>query len=335
MLSNSILGQGQTLIVKRGGQVFQTFPLTMPILRIGRTPESGLPLPDREVSRSHAELRMEPQGPILTDLGSSNGTFIGNQRLLPNQPHVLADGATFRIGPFLLTYQGSKLPSSPGEESESDTQGLPIGVQDLGRGQPLQPAPRVVGPVPIEISGAGASSAPTTRSQAPRPPSRRPLEEPNSIYSRYLPDIFQEDDFLRRFLHIFEDIWEPLEQRQDHIAMYFDPRTCPVSFLPWLASWLDIPLKTHWPIARQRRLLAQAIELYSWRGTSYGLIRMIEVCTGLIPTITDVPGQPHVFRIQISLAVGAADETVDRALIENLIQTHKPAHVGYILEVLE
>ena len=107
------------LIVRREGKVIQTLPLNMPVIRIGRTPENGLSLSDPMVSRAHAELRMELQGLILTDLGSSNGTFIGTQRLLPNQPHVLTPGATFRIGPFLLTYQASKPAMQPqGQEDE-------------------------------------------------------------------------------------------------------------------------------------------------------------------------------------------------------------------------
>src|SRR5437764_15246458 len=89
----------------------------MPVLRIGRTPENGLALPHPMISRNHAELRMGQQGPMLTDLGSSNGTFIGDQRLLPNQPRVLTDGITFRIGPYLLTYQASK-PSAPPQREE-------------------------------------------------------------------------------------------------------------------------------------------------------------------------------------------------------------------------
>jgi phage tail-like protein len=155
----------------------------------------------------------------------------------------------------------------------------------------------------------------------------------DSIYLRYLPDIFQENDFLRRFLNIFEDIWEPLEQRQDHIEMYFDPLTCPESFLPWLASWLDFPFNTYWPVAQYRRLLAQAMELYRWRGTRYGLIRMIELFTGLTPVITENPSESFVFHIRITLPPGSSGETVDKGLIEELIQMHKPAHAGYLLEV--
>jgi phage tail-like protein len=141
--------------------------------------------------------------------------------------------------------------------------------------------------------------------------------------------IFQESDYLGRFLLIFESIWEPLEQRQDHVALYFDPRTCPASFLPWLASWLDLSLKAHWPEMRRRRLLEEALDLYRWRGTAYALVRIIEVCTGLTPEITEAPAQPLVFTVSITVPPGSS---VDKDLIEDLIKEHKPAHAGYRLE---
>ena len=91
-----------------------------------------------------------------------------------------------------------------------------------------------------------------------------------------------------------ESIWEPLEQRQDHIDAYFDPATSPASFLPWLASWIDPTLNTRWPEKRLRALLAEAMNLYRWRGTRYGVARMIELCTGLTPQITEDPAAPFV-----------------------------------------
>jgi phage tail-like protein len=299
------------LIVQTRGELVQTISLQAPLLRIGRSPESDLQLDHGMISRSHAEVRVGPQGATLTDLGSANGTFIGEQHLLPNQPHLLTNGMSFRIGPYQLTYRVSSA-----EPQEADEPALPI---------PDQPT------LPPEVAVTRKPSTPPKAT----PPTRQPVEgEPASLYARFLPDIYQENDFLQRFLRIFEDIWEPLEQRQDHISLYFDPHTCPLSFLPWLASWLDIPFNPHWPEARQRRLLSQAMELYSWRGTSYGLARLIEICTGLTPQITEKPNEPFVFHIRISLSNASNDEHIDRAFLEELIQTHKPAHAGYVLEVL-
>ena len=112
--------------------------------------------------------------------------------------------------------------------------------------------------------------------------------------------------------------------------MYFHPRTCPATFLPWLAQWLDLTLDPRLPEARQRAILAQAVEIYQWRGTRFGLERMIEICTGLNIDISEDPSQPFVFHVQVTVPNPG---TVDRQLIEDLIQSHKPAHVGYTLEL--
>ncbi|HET8841408.1 MAG TPA: phage tail protein I [Ktedonobacteraceae bacterium] len=307
--------QSAQLIIRTQEAVVKTLSLTMTVLRIGRAPENGLQLDHNMISRSHAEIRLQAQGVTLTDLGSSNGTFIGSERLLAHQPHLLTEGSSFRIGPYWFTYH-----TSVAEPQEADEPPM----QEPATRLPEFTTTRLEMAVPKMVSSPQAE-----------PPQRRfPAKGAISLFARFLPDIYQENDFLQRFLRIFEDIWEPLEYRQDHIALYFDPRTCPVSFLPWLASWLDIPLNHHWPEARQRRLLSQAMELYSWRGTSYGLARLIEICTGLTPEITQKPNEPFIFHIRITLSRTHNEEPVDRSFLEDLIQTHKPAHAGYILEVV-
>lgn len=163
-------------------------------------------------------------------------------------------------------------------------------------------------------------------------PSRPPAEDPDFIDVEQLAarDARHDSSFLNRLLLICETIWEPFEQRQDHLERYVDPRTCPASLVPWFAGWLGLRVEPYWPESRQRALLGAAMELYRWRGTAHGLTRMLEVCTGHIVTVEDVPERPFVVRVVVTAAPGQA---VDRELIEELIRTHKPAHVGYLLEL--
>ena len=303
------------LIVALEGNVVQTLALTMATLTIGRTPDNGLSLPHPNVSRRHAELRLTPGGLAVTDTGSSNGTFVNGQQLLAHQPRVLPNGATFDIGPFTMTFHG-------GAAAAADDV-LPEGEQP------------VVAPAPL----ATPNVAPVTGATAPPPlaPPRpsyppQPLRQRASNYLKRLPVIYEEADFLGRFLLLFETVWEPLEQRQDHVQMYVASSTAPAGFLPWLASWLDADLNPHWPEARRRQLLGEAMDLHRWRGTRYGLARMLELHTGLTPEIHDEPNQPYVFHVRLAVPAGA---TLDRALVEDIIQTHKPAHAGYVLEIVQ
>jgi phage tail-like protein len=157
-----------------------------------------------------------------------------------------------------------------------------------------------------------------------------PPAEPVSSYLDFLPVIFQDGDFLGRFLLIFQSIWEPLEQRQDHMDMYFDPRTCPVPFLAWLADWFGVSIGQVADEGRLRNLLSEAVELYRWRGTRYGMTRLIEVCTGITPLIVETPTNPSILHIRVWVPPSSG---VDRDTIERLVQAHKPAHTAYLLEV--
>lgn len=301
------------LIVRLEESVVQTLSLNVPVITIGRAPDNTLSLIHPLISRRHAEIRLEASGPIIVDLGSANGTVVDGERLLAQQPRLLPPGAVVQVGPYALTYDPRDAAAPEVEPS-----GAPAATAE----------PAAVAAIPLQAmpSVPPGMMLPTLPTVRPAFPAAR-AEGPASAYLRDLPIIFQENDFLARFLLIFESIWEPLERRQDHIAMYVDPRTSPASFLSWLGGWLDLSFSAHWPESRTRRLVAEATDLYRWRGTQYGLVRMIEVCTGLTPRIAEIPAEPFVFRITVP-----AQGEVDRELVEQLIVAHKPAHAGYRLE---
>ena len=73
-------------------------------LTVGRSPESGLCLPDVEVSRHHARIELVGQGELapivlISDLGSTNGTFVNGRRIQSgNGPVCLQNGDVVRVG---------------------------------------------------------------------------------------------------------------------------------------------------------------------------------------------------------------------------------------------
>lgn len=154
---------------------------------------------------------------------------------------------------------------------------------------------------------------------------------PVGTYLNYLPAIFQNNEFLGKFLRVFETLWEPMEQRQDHIEMYFDPHTCPKNFLPWLAGWLDLTYNENWPEWQMRKMLREGFALGRWRGTLHGLESIIELCAGHKPEISPSPTNQFVFNIKVKLPESAG---VTESFLEQVIDLHKPAHVAYTLEVM-
>lgn len=53
---------------------------------------------DYGISRVHALIRKTKKGYQITDLGSTNGTWIENQRLIPQAPTLLENGNRIRLG---------------------------------------------------------------------------------------------------------------------------------------------------------------------------------------------------------------------------------------------
>lgn len=65
---------------------------------IGRRSSNQIILADAFASGRHAEIDCSPDGTVvLTDLGSTNGTFVGGERLAPNTPVTLTEATQFRF----------------------------------------------------------------------------------------------------------------------------------------------------------------------------------------------------------------------------------------------
>lgn len=78
-------------------------------LRVGRAPDNEIILDAPSVSRYHAELTYQNGAaqPIITDLGSTNGTFINGEIL--RSPHPLLPTDWVTIGGYLLRVEGREV----------------------------------------------------------------------------------------------------------------------------------------------------------------------------------------------------------------------------------
>ncbi len=89
------------LIVRAGAQAGARFSLDEPNTRLGRHPESEISLDDITVSRRHAEVERTPEGYVVSDAGSLNGTYVNQERI---DKLLLRHGDELQIGKFRLVF---------------------------------------------------------------------------------------------------------------------------------------------------------------------------------------------------------------------------------------
>ena len=172
----------------------------------------------------------------------------------------------------------------------------------------------------------------------------------NSSYLNYLPALYRDDELMGQFLLIFESIMKPIDNTIGNLNLYFDPLMIPESLLPWLASWLDLALDPSWPLHKRRELVKSIAELYRWRGTKRGLSEYLRIYTGTVPEISEyIPGMsldPET-KLGIDTRLGSSgagfhftvtlyldeDNAVNDNTIRAIIESQKPAHAGYTLQI--
>ncbi|MEN3001333.1 MAG: FHA domain-containing protein [Armatimonadota bacterium] len=97
----------------------QRYPLYARPLKIGRRPGNEIVIPDPYVSGTHATIEIVGNEVRVTDLGSTNGTFIGETRLTPNLPTPVEPGAVLTLGKSQFVVEWATEPAA-----ESDTPSL-------------------------------------------------------------------------------------------------------------------------------------------------------------------------------------------------------------------
>jgi|GEM_PF-556221 len=80
----------------------QTTVLGARPLCLGRVAPNDLVLPSTEVSRTHCRIELVDGVPVVTDLDSSNGTFVDGVRI--ERPTRLQPGSEIRVGPYAWRY---------------------------------------------------------------------------------------------------------------------------------------------------------------------------------------------------------------------------------------
>ncbi len=89
-----------SLVVLDGPLKGQVFPVTKPKLLLGRS-EGDIVLEDPEISRKHCAIEVRGTSAVLADLGSTNGTFVDDERI---DTHQLQHMSEFRLGSTVVMF---------------------------------------------------------------------------------------------------------------------------------------------------------------------------------------------------------------------------------------
>jgi two-component system, cell cycle response regulator len=104
---------GLWLVVQEGPGAGAQHPVNGNVI-LGRDETADLQLPDKTISRRHAALRLEGETAVVTDLDSSNGTFVNGTRI--DDPTRLREGDSLQMGATVLevrTARGETAPFPP------------------------------------------------------------------------------------------------------------------------------------------------------------------------------------------------------------------------------
>jgi predicted component of type VI protein secretion system len=151
-----------TLTMKEGPTPGQQTNLEGGSLLIGRDPACNLIVNDVEVSRRHARLIAQSGGYAIEDMGSTNGTFIDEQRIKGVVP--LKPGAVIRLGDHVsFTYE-----AVPADEAGT------IGMRQQLLKPTTAPAARGAAAAPPARSEVMPAPMPAQEPEAAQPVRRRP-----------------------------------------------------------------------------------------------------------------------------------------------------------------
>ncbi len=154
----------------------------------------------------------------------------------------------------------------------------------------------------------------------------------NASYLNFLPEVYNYDDFINRFLMMFESFWKPVDQQISQIENYFDPDLAPEQFLPWLASWVGMEIDPSFPGDRIRDLIRCAIPFSHSRGTAQSLKLFLEMYSGGKVDISERKAQNMLIGGSMGLGDGMAlglDNKPNTVLVKMTVPSSELDRTGF------
>jgi phage tail-like protein len=174
---------------------------------------------------------------------------------------------------------------------------------------------------------------------------------PPERFIGYLPAIYQEDEFTRRFLRVFDHLLALVESHVAVLPHQFDPALAGPGMLAVVGTWLAGPELPPLPDRVRRLLLREFVPLWRRRGTYAGLRRVLDITIGTDAALSIRSGRGFVVGPDTTLGGGSAlassaggtpsiyvqiprlPSGIDAHTANMIVRAYKPAGIEHRIEI--
>jgi pSer/pThr/pTyr-binding forkhead associated (FHA) protein len=143
-----------SLLVRSGALRGRRLPITVPAVTIGRADYNDLVIADPSVSTTHARLQRKDDLWVLSDLGSTNGTYVEGEPVTGDT--ALTPGTTLRFGDVAALFEPHDEPQLAARRDAGEAGPLASAEEPRPADQPRPAARR-----PIRAAAPKPSGTPT------------------------------------------------------------------------------------------------------------------------------------------------------------------------------
>lgn len=159
-----------SLLVRSGERKGDRFPVRVPVANIGRADYNDVIIGDPSISTMHAKLQQRGGVWMLSDLGSTNGTFVDGELVKGEFP--LGPGSTIRLGEVSLFFEPTDDGTIQAVSGETRVMQAPV-----------EPTPYPVRPMESPAPGPERPRRPESRARKPVP---KPVKQERSRAPLYV-----------------------------------------------------------------------------------------------------------------------------------------------------
>lgn len=147
-----------------------------------------------------------------------------------------------------------------------------------------------------------------------------------------------EDDFLVRFVRIFQTVADTMQLQADNVQHLFDVAVAPDVMVRTIGQWLGLDwVDPSLPDALQRRIVREYSAGLLWRGTKSGMERLLQLICGGEVSVEDnggvfAEGTTVVSVPHVKMSVSSTGWTTEADLLR-IVAGELPANVTFELIV--